>query len=490
MKTANNNTEKKGSLSTTFKSRTFRVGGYSVIATVIVLIIAIVINVLVGALPTRWTQLDATSTQLFSFSDQTKTVLASLEDDVSLYWIVRTGGEDDYMQTLLDRYSSLSSHVSYQKIDPDVYPTFLTNYGEVDSPNDNSVLVVCGDYYRYIDYYSIYVYDYMTYYYSGELDVDFDGESQLTSAISYVTSGYMPKLYTLTGHGEATLSDTFSAAVENQNFQTEDLSLLTEESVPDDADVVLIYEPSSDISSEEETTLLDYLQIGGNLIVITDPIVDGEMTNLQDLMAQYGVTAVDGIVIEGNANYYLYGYPYYLLPDLTAHTVTDPLIDDGYYVLLPLAQGLAVSDDLPDGVSVTQLLTTTSSSYSKIDGYNLTTMDKEDGDIDGPFALGVAITDTIDDDTSSNIMWVTSSYLLDDTASSMVSGGNEDLFLNALSWMTDQDDSVSIHSKSLTTEYLTISSGAGVWLDILAIGLIPAIVLAIGIVIFVRRRHR
>ncbi len=159
-------------------------------------------------------------------------------------------------------------------------------------------------------------------------------------------------------------------------------------------------------------------------------------------------------------------------------------------MLLPLAQGLTVSDELPDSVSVTELLTTTSSAYSKVAGYSMTTTEKEDGDIDGPFALAVAITDTIDDETESNILWVSSAYLLDDSANSSVSGGNQDLFLNALNWMCEQEDSISIHAKSLSTEYLTMSASAGNLLCVLAIGVIPAAYLAIGIVIWFRRRHR
>ncbi len=511
MKKPQLHTEDK-SLKMTFQSRTFRVGGYSVAAAAIVLAIVIVINVFVSALPSSWTQLDATSSQLFSISEQTENILAGLEDDVTIYWIVRSGSEDDYVETLLDRYSSMSSKVSVVKKDPDVYPTFLTAYGESGDPTDNSLLVVSGDNYRYIDNGDIYYY-----YYTDSYDVDlaFDGESVLTSAISYVTSEDTPKLYTLTGHGESTLSDDFSSAVSKENIQVEELSLLTLESVPEDADAVLIYAPTSDISEDEQEKLLAYLQSGGNMILITQPLDDGELTNLEALMAEYGVTASEGIVVEGDSSHYAYysatgqALPYFLFPEISSHTITDPLIDSGYYVLLPYAQGLTVSDELPDTVSVTELLTTTSSAYSKVAGYSMTTTEKEDGDIDGPFALAVAITekedgdidgpfalavaitDTIDDETESNILWVSSAGLLDDSANSSVSGGNQDLFLNALNWMCEQEDSISIHAKSLGfDEKLVMSASAGNLLCVLAIGVIPAAYLVIGIVIWVRRRHR
>ncbi len=106
---------------------------------------------------------------------------------------------------------------------------------------------------------------------NGTYDVSFAGENALTSAISYVTSDDLPKLYLLEGHGESALSDTFSTAVEQENLMMDTLSLLTLEAVPEDADCVMIYAPTSDISADEKDRLLSYLQGGGTLMLITDP---------------------------------------------------------------------------------------------------------------------------------------------------------------------------------------------------------------------------
>lgn len=73
--------------------KALRVGGYSVLASVIVLAIAVALNVLVNALPSSWTQYDTTSSQVFSISEQTEGVLAALEEDVTVYWVVQTGQE-------------------------------------------------------------------------------------------------------------------------------------------------------------------------------------------------------------------------------------------------------------------------------------------------------------------------------------------------------------------------------------------------------------
>lgn len=469
-----------------FKTRAFRAGGYSVAAAVIVIAIAVVVNLLASALPASLTQFDTTANQLYSISEQTELLVGGLEKEVNIYWIVQAGSEDGIVETMLENYAGLSENIHVEKKDPDVYPTFVQQY--TDSVSNNSLVVTCGDRYRYIDSGDIYVYDYYSYYTTGTLTAEYNGESELTSAIDYVINEDLPKIYTLTGHGEASLTDTFQEAVEKENIDTAQLSLLSVDEIPDDADCILICAPQSDIAEEEKALLENYLAAGGKLMLITDPLQDGSLTNLEGLMAAYGVTVAEGIVIEGDRNSYAFGYPYNLLPSYGSHSITSPLSQSGYYVLLSVAQGLTVSGDVPENISVTELLTTSSSAYSKVAGYDLTTYEKEDGDISGPFALGVAIEDSA---TGASMVWVSSSSLLNEDANTQVSGGNLDLFLNALSWMVETDESaISIHAKSLNYDYLTIDSGAASTLTVLVIAVIPVLYLAVGIYINVRRKRR
>jgi ABC-2 type transport system permease protein len=470
------------------KTRAFRAGGYSVLAAALVIAIAVFANVLASALPSTWTQIDITSNQLFSISEQTELVVSGLSEDVNIYWVVQSGNEDSTLELLLERYASMSDHISLIKKDPDASPGFAAQY-DLDSISNNSLLVESGERYRYVAYDSIYEYDYSSYYYTGSYDVSFAGESALTSAISYVVSDDLGKLYLLTGHGESTLSSDFASAIEQENIETEDLTLLTSEGVPEDADCVLIYGPQRDISAEELEMLETYLAQGGNLVVLTD-LVDEERPNLEALMASYGMAAADGFVIEGDYNYYALGAPYYLLPEIESHTITSPLIDDGYYVLLPLAQGLVSTGDVSDSISTTQLLTTSDSAFSKISGYSLTTYDKEDGDIAGPFALAMLAEDTIDEDTLSRVIWISSTYLLDDQTNTQVSGGNQDFFLNCLGYVIEQESSIAIHAKSMSYDYLTMSSAAGTMLTLLFVGILPLGYLLIGVRIWYRRKRK
>jgi ABC-2 type transport system permease protein len=473
------------------KTRTFRVGGYSVLAFVIVLCIAVMANVLVSALPETATQIDVSSSKLFTISDQTETLAEGLKSEVDIYWIVQSGQEDSTIGKLLDRYKSLSDMIKVTEKDPDVYPTFIQQYVSLDEVYNNSLVVVCGDRSSYVSYYDIYETDYSDYYTTGTTTTQFAGESEITSAIQNVTSSSQPKIYMLTGHGESELSSAFQTAVSKANFQTASLSLLTEGKVPDDADCLFICAPQSDISSDEKDMLAEYLKAGGSMMLITDVSKSGvSFTNLYALMEYYGVSAVNGVVVEGSQDNYVYSRPYYLLPNLGDHDITEPLTENGYSVLLPIAQGLKVGSSLRDGLSVTELLTTSDSAYSKAGGYSITTYDKESGDTDGPFALSVAVTDAVDDDTTTSIVWVSSSYLLDDQTNSQVSGGNQDFFENALSWLCHQEDTISIHAKSIGTSYLTVDSSAAALMTAFIVGVIPLGCLGTGIVIWVRRKRR
>ena len=476
-------------IGSSFRTRAFRAGGYSAAATAVVLAIVIGVNMIVRALPADLTQFDTSANHLFTLSEQTEQLVSGLKQDVTVYWIVQAGAEDEMISTFLSRYQALSGHIKLEKKDPDLYPTFAQNYtsGQV---YNNSLVVVCGERYRYVDYYDIFTYDFYTYLMTGTMSYFFEGENALTGAIDYVVNPDLPKVYLLTGHGEASLTASFKTAMTDQNIETAELSLLAMETVPEDADMVLINTPKSDISQEELDILLAYLKSGGNLFLMTEPIREERFSNLDKLMAEYGVTATDGIVVEGSQNNFYRGTPYYLLPERNAHAITTPLINSGYYVLLPIAHGLTVSEELRDTLEVSELLTTSDKAFSKLAGYNLDTYEKVEGDIDGPFSLGVAITDTVDDENETNIVWISSAYLTDENANTTVSGGNLDLFLNAVSWMCGQEERITIHAKSLDTEYLTIPSGTNTALTLLLIGVIPLAYLSVGIVIWARRKRR
>lgn len=444
-------------------------GSYAIVLTCMVLALLVVVNLLANALPANLTKLDISASKLYSVTSNTKAVVNALEQDVTIYWIVQSGQEDDVIDNLLAKYDSLSDHIEVVKRNPDVYPTFARQYTD-ETVSNNSLVVVSGEKYRYVPYSDIYVSQGSAYSYS--YTTSFDGEGAITSAIDYVVSTELPILYTLEGHGETALPDTFASQLEKENVETKSLSLLTVDEIPEDAAALMIHAPASDISGEEAKMLLEYVRSGGKLLVLAGPVADGTLTNLYGLLSNYGVTAAEGIVSEGDREHYAFQAPYVLLPELGDSDITAPLAEKKYMAIVPIAAGLQLSDTS----EAQSLLDTTQSAYSKVAGYAQTTYDKEEGDIDGPFSLGV----DIQDHSSGRIIFFTSSYLLDDMYNAYSSGANNDLVMNALSALMGERQAMSIRSKSLNYNYLTISESAASLLKLVMIGLVPLCYLAMG----------
>ena len=459
----------------------FRGGSYSLTISVVVLAILIVVNIFASSLPTAVTKYDISASKLYSITSNTKVVVNALEQDVTIYWVVQSGQEDEVIENLLGKYDSLSDHIQVVKKNPDVYPTFAEQYTD-ETVRNNSLIVECGDRSRFIGYDDIYVQEADIYSYS--YSTSFDGEGAITSAIDYVVSEELPQVYILEGHGEADLPASFQEQIEKENIETNTLSLLTVDAIPEDADCVMIYAPESDISQEEKDLLSDYAADGGKLFVVAGPVQDGVLENLYDLLVDYGVEANEGIVVQGDREHYSFQGPAVLLPDMSSDTITDSLIEENYYPIMPISLGLTVTENTGSG-TVTELLTTSYTSYSKLAGYSMTDYEKEDGDIDGPFALAVSI----DTAGEGKIVWFTSSYFLDDMYNATSSGANANLGMNALSSLIGETEAMAIRSKSLNYNYLTISESAASLLKVAMIGVFPLLYLGIGIWVVLRRRR-
>ena len=480
-----------------FKTRSFRAGGYSIAATAIVLAIVILINLMVGALPAKMTKFDITENQLYSISEQTQAVVREVTKDITIYWILTDGEEDGYLKSLLELVQEHSNRIKVVVKDTSVYPNFAANY-TAETPYPNSLIVECGEKYRYLDFTSdIYTYDYADYYTTGTYTQYFNGEGALVSAIDYVTSEVLPKLYILTGHGETALTTAFSTAVKNQNVETAELSLLTVEAVPADADGILINAPTKDISAAELETLRTYMAAGGNVMLISDLYTgESKLTNLEALMAEYGMSSVPGIVVETDRGRYYsmqqQAVQHALLPMMNSHAITDPLINGNYYVMFIGAHGIQTLENAADDVTVTELLSTSTGAFSKLDGENFQNYNKADKDIDGPFALAALATKNEDQENESNVIWVGSSTLVDESTDNYVSGGNMDLFLNMLSYLCDPDAAeLTIHAKPISsTKYLTMTGSTTTVLAVIVLILIPLGYLAWGVVIWFRRKRQ
>ena len=336
----------------------------------------------------------------------------------------------------------------------------------------------------------------------------FDGEGQITSAISYVTSDSLPTVYYVEGHNEVDIPASLESRIEKANVELKSLSLLTAEEVPEDAAGLLLNSPGEDYSKEEAEKVVKYLASGGRAMILTD-YVGKDMPNYQSILNTYGIEVVDGIVVESDKNHYVQ-MPYYLVPNISYTDVTSDMTGGSQYVLLSSCQGFTVSEDERDTVDVSQILTTSDSAYVKTDPQKMTTYDKEDGDVDGPFTVAAAITETVntegtgdetentedgqtdDNGKETRIVCFASSSILDEAFNNTVADGNYTLYTNSINWLVDTDETatVSIASKSLETKYLTVTAAKGAFCSITLCFLLPAACLIAGGVVCYRRKRR
>ena len=470
----------------TISKKHIKNGSYSMAMAAIFIVIVVVINMIVGAIPSKYSQLDVSSSKLYTIGDETKKVLKALDKDVTIYQIAQSGSEDDTISNLLKRYEDESKHIKVEVKDPVVNPKFASEY-TTDDLAANSLIVVCGDRNKVISYNDMYStsVDYNTW---QQTTTGFDGEGQITSAIGYVTSEDLPIMYTLSGHGEKDLDSSFKEDIQKANIDIKELNLITEGKVPDDADCLMIVSPTSDISEDEKAEILDYLEAGGKAMIFSDYTQD-DLPNFDAVLANYGVKRAEGIVFEGDSQHYGMQMPYYLVPTVNSTDASSETASAGSYVLAPYAQGIQKTDDVRDTVTIDSILTTSDQAYSKINMQS-SQIEKEDGDVDGPFDLGVAITEKLDDDKETQIVYYSTANLMESQVNQMVSGGNEKLLLESLSWMTstDESSSVSISSKSLQSASLTVTDYDAAFWKICTIGLIPGVFLVAGFLIWLRRR--
>ena len=479
----NKNNSKKSS-----NNKQLRIGGYSTIVSLVVVVIIVVVNLIITQLPSIYTKFDTSDLKLYSISDESAEIIKAVDTNITMYLIAETGAEDSIINELLGRYAALNSNIKLQKVDPLLNPSFISKYTTKElSP---SSIIVESDKRSYvIDYYDIYVtipmYDQTT----GSISTtsSFAGESKITSAVDYVTSDNIPLMYVVGGHGELAIDDTMKTYITDDNIDMVDLNLVASQSVPDDADCVVIYNPQFDISAGEADILLNYLKDGGNVIVITG-YTGVDLPNLYSVGAYYGLELNNGLVIEGSTNNYQ-SYPYWLIPKMGSHEMMDLLPTTNMFVFLPESIGLRIMESPPRStMKAASLLYTTASAYLK--SGEVATLEKESGDIEGVFDLGVVVSEPSPTGKTTKLTWYASAFLLDSNADSYVSGGNSTFFLTHLTWLTEKKASISIASKTMQVQGLLITQAeANIWGAIFTI-IMPLAAVGIGLFVWIRRRRR
>lgn len=467
-------------------AKKLKLGAFSFGLSAIAVALAVFVNLFAAELPDTMTEIDVTASKLYSLTDDTKEFLKNMEKDVTIYVIAAEGNVDTTVEETLKRCTDISSHLTVEYKDPAVSPNFYQAYTD-ENISMGSLIVVCGDVSRVINYSELFEteIDYNTY---SQQTTGYDGEGQITSALQYVTSDNMPVIYQLTGHGETELSGNFIKAVEKANVTVQSLNLLETDAVPEDAQALIINGPSSDFSTDDADKVKAYAKDGGNLLITLNYQAKDELTNFSQVLLEYGISPVKGVVAEGDSSRY-YQNPFYLLPEVAGTSYTSSVGSN--YIFAPYVQGISYPES-SDDMTYTPLLTTSDSAVSKTDAANATTFEFEEGDEKGPFTVAVAAEQTKDGETAGRMTVLGSLELLSESADQMVSGSNSGMFADILSNYVHTDDlsSIVIPVKNYETSQLVVAAFSGRLVGLSIMILIPVLLLLFGIVVWVRRRRR
>ena len=475
---------KKFKLTSSANGKVFRSGVYSTAILAAAIVLAVLLNLLVGALPKKYTEFDLSEAKMYTLGDSSKKLVQSLDQDVTVYYLCETGSEDAILTKLLDHYADESSHFRWEQKDPAIYPTFAAQYGASDV-STGSLIVVSGENNVVLDAADLYEYDYSDYYTTGSANVTFGGEKQITSAIYKLTAAEETHAYYTTNHGEQALTSSLTEALEAQNITAQPLDLLTS-TIPDDCDLLIINDPTSDFASDglvdEISQLQTYLENGGRVLLTTNGY--DETPNLDAVMAQFGLAREAGLVVEGDSSHALYGYPYSLFPDYGTTDESTALdgVNRSTHVMLSVAQGITVTET--DGVTAESLLNTSEDAYSKLNFDTSSTTDKENGDTDGPFSLAVwARNET----TGAEVIWIGCPNMDNEQLYQFIPG-NLTFLQGCAASMVGQD--ILIDTKALEASPITISASTATTLGLVFVFVLPAAVLIAGAVVVLLRRRK
>ena len=487
-----------------------RYGSLSIVMTVVVILLVMGINWAFGTLEDKFAwSIDLSYNQKFSISDETKEVVAALDQDVKIYTLMQensTSTLSTMLDEMLTRYQALGDHIKVENLDIVANPTAASRFQTGDeSLTSNSIVVTNADESKFRVISSSDMYD-REYGYDSSYNYtltknDFIGERCVTSAILYVTSDDTPLVYILQGHGEVSYSNIsfLTEALTEQNYEPKELELSDSSVELKSGDVVMVIAPTDDLTDEEYEILKTFMENGGRLYYATQYGVTGnELTNFNALLNLYGLSIDNGLIVEDvSSSGYYYRQQLMLMPSIA---LTDDdgntlditkAFDSSSYLVLPQCSAVRTPEMKQSGIIYTDVLTTSDKAYVKSNVTESTTIDRQEEDETGTFSIAVAAdkTDYDDDTKTSRVFVVGNAYYLA-SESYYTAYDNSLLLISPMEWLVDRDTSVYVPSKSMGTYTMTIADNTTYQiLTVTVIGAIPLIILVAGFIVWRRRRH-
>ena len=472
-----------GEARTAMGTRTARYGAGAAVMALLALGIVVAANAISLRHSVRW---DFTENKRNSVSPQTIQVLRTLKAPVSAIAFFRsdTPGKKT-AEDLLTQYATYSrGKFTWRLEDTDRAPALARQYG-VESYG--TVVLEGGP--------------------AGQVrteKVQDAEEEKLTNAIVKITRAGKRVVYVLKGHGEREIGSTdragFSQAkeqMEKANYEVKDLFLARDPKIPEDAAIVMVPSPKTDLFPQELAAIDGYIAKAGKVFFMAAPF---QAETTAKYLIKYGIVVDEDVVIELNPIGQLFGVGP-LVPvvgQYEAHPITKDM--GGVMTLFPLTRSVAPAKALPKGVQASPLAQTSRQSWGETDKNVFQTgkATPDPNEKTGP--LSVALVATVDAQPDpkaegdaakkapkARIVVVGTA----DFAANQFLGaqGNRDFFLNIVSWLAEEEDLISIRAKDPKQNPVVLTSGQSRLVLGLPILVLPGAVLICGIAVIMQRRR-
>lgn len=474
----------------------------AVVLAVLVLAVAVPVNLIFDRLDVHW---DMTPNSLYTLTPTTEEYLNYLDSEnitVDVYFLTKMEDIKDELE-LLALYRTLLAYDAHEcfhliDFDSDADPSILKDLDPENVYNlqDSDFLFSYNGMVKRLPgklFYAIQADD------AGNVkSADFCAENYFTGYLKSVVEGDLPVVYFLQGHGEATMDDVsqLRANLGNYNYGSEALNLINEEAVPDDACIVVICGPQKDISDEEFKKLYDYTAKGGNISLLIGPN-DGKFAykNIEQLLSTFSLGMHYDRIHETDTARHKSGDPFVFMCNIaeaaqgSEYNITKELSGaKSILTYMPASRSFysIVGDALHGGeIHIDALLKTAPTALSE--PWGGTAKDPQE-DTGKELALAMYSEDTVRNNAKLTVFG-SSEIITNEGSSKEYFIMPLQLFLATITWMYDSDVDMNIADKARTYDSFNINSSEEASGMIAVFVILPVVVAAAGVFVWLRRRN-
>lgn len=444
-------------------SRSALYGTNTIILTFIFLGILIFVNLLAFRHKHRF---DFTEGGYFTLAAQTKKIISKLPREVQLTAFFQTeSSEKIAFSNLIDGYLEQTDKIKLKYIDPDKNPAITKQYGVT---TYGTISLESG---------------------TKETKIQKTTEENITNALLKVTRDQQKVIYFLEGHNERKINSTdnegYATAkknLEQDGFIVKTLLLLQSGEIPKDASVLIIPDPKKALQDEEKKIIDNYLSKGGAVFMLIDP---KSSPRVEIFLKKWGIELGENIVIDPMSKLFGGDFAAPVVNQYTAHKITSDFVLATIFPTIRSVQEVPVS-----GITTTELLKTGVNSWAESDFSSGTVKYDEGKDTKGPISVSVIAIKNPDENKpalKSKLLVVGDADFANNRYTNF--SGNGDFFLNAVSWLAEEEQLISIRPRERKSTPIQMTQSLGNTIFIMGIIIFPGLIAAIGVRIWWRRRR-